>query len=454
MPDIMFWFVYFIFVAITFVAIRNINVSRLDFIDGVLVGLVFFIVVPLFFIIWDGRLYEAEILAPPYVPTQDTATTINIFVGWASILLIHFLKRTRKSRATQPVSEYPPRNLAFVLKVIIGLYFVFQTYTFITSGMGDAGGHWHASLADAFETSTSFIIVRNFTNSFRTMVFGALIVCQIGGIIRARTAIALGAAVCLFDLFTSFNRITMVYMFFMTFIILRRHWVMVIAGTIAIVPPLMTASSLWPMFRGLALEGGFNLHSMSRALDASLRNAGDSSESLSSSMNSIFESSNIVVLNYVVQHSGETVPVFWGWTYILRPLTTFIPSTFWPDKPRVFGTYLGEIINFVPGLALNSTLFGEVIANFPFIWPVIFILTIGLFTKLYAWVDRHVPGANFMAFFVAIALWRFDMNFASTSLYALAFVFIVIKLIRFIGSASRSGLRAQPVVRQKDGVHG
>jgi len=163
---------------------------------------------------------------------------------------------------------------------------------------------------------------------------------------------------------------------------------------------------------------------MSQTWQMAIQYASTEATSIDRKLNSLFEASNLIILNYIVKNVGVTFDPYWGYTAIIRPLTTFLPSSFWAGKPKVFGTYMGMEINSYKGLALNSTLFGEAIANFPYVWPVYLIAFLILMDRLYLVGSRYVPGLYAMSFFIAFALWRFDANFASIGLYTAVFISI------------------------------
>lgn len=484
--QIILFIVFFIFAGTTVFRLFQIRPQDLCFADGVLVGLTYYMMVPVFLILCEGELHGGTIQAPPFVPTQDVTTMMAIFIGWATVLSAHWLI-TEQNRQRSfgsalgggplagpagpfpagpfpggpfpagplapppgngavrppfdplrrlPVGPLVNRSRGEALRrnifVIFCLYLVCQTYVFVQSGFLSADSHWYTSLDYAFENSTAFIAIKNFANTYRAVFFGLLILCAELRIINRSTAVILGGALCLVDVSTTFNRIVILYYYVSLFILFRRWLVVNLAITIILIPTVALVSNMWTLYRALALRDGFNVQSFLQALEDTARFQGEyAGLSFLESLNGIFESSNLVVFNFVVKNTGGEVPIFWGYTYLLRPFTSFIPSTIWPDKPLVFAVYLGEIINGRFGLSLSTSLFGEVFANFPYIWPVVLFLTILFVNWIYRQADRFVAGAAAMSFFVAIALWRFDMNFAAVSLYALVLVFLANKAIDF-----------------------
>lgn len=426
--------VYLIMVAITIARIGTICWHRPTFADGVLVGAAYYLAVPLLFVFWEAQIIEENLLAPAYYPFENLRTTGALFLGWLTIIVAHIFfsgdKVTRRlSAANVTFDMRAPRiyNIGALrtFRIVLILYLSFQIYTFFAAGLSQSDSHWQESLAAAFETSTAYILVKNFVNAYRTMIFGLILVLVETRRLSLAAGIILAVFVCVVDVATSFNRIVILYLLVTCLVLARRFLVINLFVVLVCLPTVAWVSNAWTLFRGLALRDGFTTESFARAFEDTMRLGNFSARSFVQSINGIFESSNLVVFNFIVESRGAEVPVFWGYTFLLRPFTTFIPSTIWENKPRVFGTYLGEIINGIPGLALNSTIFGEVYTNFPVVWPIALLAAIGLFSKLYEIADRYVPGASAMAFFVGIALWRFDMNFASVGLYAIALIWII-----------------------------
>lgn len=427
MIHILIWAGYFTLMVLTFIELRKIRVSSINFSNGVIIGLIYFIGIPFAFILYAQQLTAEGIYAASYEPFLDTGTTLTVYIGWLTILVSHMFIRLKMNTNNHTASSL---KIDIVWKLIITIYFSTSLYSAISSGIGSEGSHWHSSTANAFEGSTLFIILKNFSGAFRVMIFGYLIFLVQTGKLSIKKSLIFGAIIVVFDLALTFNRIMLVFYLVMIYILLRRSWLIMTIAIIAITPIAVIASKAWPIFRGIIFQNGFSVEATIQAWNMAIYSSGKQEDSLSSTLNSVFESSNLVVLNFIQNHLGQEVPIFWGYTFLLRPITTFIPSTIWAEKPRVFGTYLGEIINGIDGLALNSTLFGEALANFSYFWPIALLIFIILFTKIYCIIDSRLPGANLMSVFVGIALWRFDSNFASVGAYACGLLIISWILIR------------------------
>lgn len=427
------WLLYLCLFLFTFLVLKHKKQEKMGFSEGVLVGLIYFLALPMFFILFQGFLTADGIFAPAYYPFENLKTTFNIFLGWMTVILATLITGKRSSK----VSLYQMEKGKFYFKLSILLYLFFTIYSVYFSGLGSEGSHWHSSVHNAFQESSLFILVKNFAGSFRVMLYGGLLWLFYNKIISLKKFFSIGLIIAIFDLLLTFNRILLVFYFLTMILVLGKYRKYFITSTIVFLPIVAFLSNAWPYFRSTVFSEGFKYDSMVNVWKDSIDNIKDKGLDLSEFLNGIFESSNIVVYNFVVNNFGENIPIYYGYTFILRPLTTFIPSTIWTEKPRVFGTYLGEFINAHSALALNSTLFGEVYANFYMAWPVFLLLFILLFDKLFNYFNSNVPFSNFAGFVIAISLWRFDANFASICIYSIVLLLVlrvmyVNFLIRFL----------------------
>lgn len=401
--------------------LMRVRKNVLSFSGGIIVGLFYFIVLPMSVILYTGSLANSGINAPAYNPYNDLETTLSIFVGWITCLLAFLY--CRSAPVIRHISVHSAQDWRRYIWVYFTLYLLLAMYALIVSGFGSDGNHWHNSMTSTFSSSPSFLIAKNFANALRVMLYGVLLAWRRSNNASTKTVLALATVSVAFDVLTTFNRISLVFYAVFVLLLYGRRVFFPLAAMVSIAPLASTISSAWPYFRSTVFAQGFSLDAVASTWQAAISYAQTEATSIDRKLNALFEASNLVVLNFIVQNVGKTFDPFWGYTAILRPLTTFLPSSFWSDKPQVFGIYMGLEINSYVGLALNSTLFGEAIGNFPYVWPAYILLFIIFFERLFCWSERFVPGATAMSFFVGIALWRFDANFASVAVYALILLF-------------------------------
>jgi hypothetical protein len=414
-------------------AIRNMRWLSLKFEDGFLIGTIYFAAIPLFLTILSGTIQFSDMHLAPFTPLANLTTTLNLQLGWAIALGLQVYRRASSSAGAWGVIASERRNPALLIDtpLFIAVLIIMSAFTFIVSGRA-SGGHWQASLGASMQDSTSLIIASNFANAFRAMFFGLLVWLVENRQLKTRNALAFGAIIVLADILITFNRITAAYFAIAALIMLRRHFLWCVLAILPALPSIIFVSHLWTTVRGLALTNGYSLAGFRLALKLALADplsTGGPSQTLAESSNSLFETSNLQVFHYLVSSSSERFPLLWGWTLLLRPIAVFIPSTFWPGKPPAFGALVGAHVTGL-NVALNSTPFGEAWGNFGQGWPIIFIPLIVVYGFLFSAIGRLRPYFNFMSFFAAIAVCRFDLNFLSICAVGLLTFHVLLLVIR------------------------
>lgn len=411
------WIVIFL---INFLCVINIKYNSMQFVDGFLIGLFYYISIPMVFISFFGEI-DTIFLMDPFKPHEHLDVTLNMILGSSIIMFIWFVIGCRNNKVKYDYDGKINWYLYFIL-----FYFIFSIGSFFLSGKAD-GGHWAHTTHQALKESTLFVFLLNFTNIFRTCTFGVLIFLVEKKKFSKRNALLLGLMIVVVDLFTSFNRITGIYFLIMALIIYRDYRKTIAISTILFFPIIFFISSAWPAFRGLALVDGYNLNSFKSAYQLVVDNfSRNFSASLNDFLFPIFESANIVAYKYIIDHVGNNnFDFLWGQTFILRSFLFFLPTTIWPDKPPVFAIILGDHMQ-GGDIAINSTFFGEIYANFYFFWPIFLILTILMLNYFFSRISKYFAPAGFCGAFVAFAMWRFDATFMGISIFVIL-IFILFK---------------------------
>ncbi|MDE1159031.1 MAG: hypothetical protein PW791_12335 [Neorhizobium sp.] len=464
----------------------GLDLRELRFADGIFIGLLFFMLIPLLIAFVDGEIGSIDMRAGPFRPLQDTATSLQLCIGCATVMAFHWFARRsgqigrrpiRRPGTTGPLALRHPepqaqavvtaqaaipgrgedegghrpvmrrktpvahrllpsatahphgsgalaRQLrlhgsARVICLFVAAYMVCNIYSFISSGKLD-GGHWQGNLETSLQSNVLLIVIGNFANVYRGAVFGILYNAFGRGLVSRGTVVLVGLFVVVFDVVTTFNRITAAYYAIVLILLYRRHFPVMLVAAIPLLPVVGYLSIVWSALRGLALVDGYSLTGFVNAMAAVNTAVGSGQIEIGRSTNGIFDSENIIVFDWLVKNTGDSFPLLYGYTFLLRPLTVLIPSTIWPDKPGVFGIMVGSNLQGIPGLALNSTLFGEAFGNFSYAWPLALFGMLALLNSLYGAFARRFPFAHGAGFFVGFALWRFDMAFAFISLIGLA----------------------------------
>lgn len=408
--------------------LRRVDYGNLQFIHGVLFGAVYYISVPMFPILILDE-HNTIFKVPRFVPSRDLETMGVLFLGLFLIGCISLALGPARNRSAASLNFKFMRDNFVDNRTVFSVYFFvfinifFLVFSFILSGKLD-GGHWAEAESS---TPTLFVLVAGISNFLRTSAYGALLYLNTRGVLSNRSTILFCLLLSIFDVALTFNRVSLVY-FAIIFLIINRRFIYIIFPIFLLSFPVISyISSIWTIFRGLALVDGYNFRSIGNAFD--IATSVDLQANIDSTLFSIFESANISVLNYIVDRFGVSTDFLYGWTYFGRMFLVFIPSTIWPDKPPVFGLILGQLIQGADGLALNSTLFGEVFGNFGWFWPLPLSLTLIVVNQVFRRLQTFLPFSGFVGAFVGIAIWRFDAGFIGVSLFSLIVVFILIDLV-------------------------
>ena len=404
--------------------LAQLDLARLDFLDGILIGQAYYVIIPLGVFLGEGRTAVPD-LALAYHPFADLGTTGMLIAGM-------FLFPALRTAFPRVRRDSPDTSNPRMVHAVALLFVVTALASFLMTGLTH-GGHWQDNLDGAF-ANPLFLPIKYAANVARNAVFAGLLYCVATGRLSAPRALGLGLAFAVLDLLTTFNRITAVYLLILAMLLLKhRPWRMVLAGA-ASLWSLSTVSALWPVFRGLATQQGYSAGSFARAWEVARDAQAAGPGTLDAALNGVFESSNIVVLNWIVESYGTATRPFLAFAMFARPFTLLLPGSVWADRPQNFGLSLGGDIAHLPSLALNSTLYGESYANFGWFWP----LGLSAFVLLWHGVYRFIaPGARVvqaMGAFAAIAMWRFDASFAGCAALltgALVFGLWLVRASRF-----------------------
>ncbi len=414
------WLFFLAGVGINLAVLARLDIARLDFLDGLLIGHAYYIVVPLVVFLVRGESQVPD-LGLAFRPYENLGTTAVLLGGMYLFPILRILFARLPAGA-------PDHSDPRMVPGVIALFLVTSLASFALTGLA-SGGHWQDNVDGAF-ANPAFLPIKYAANVARNAVFAVLLYRVTTGAMRVRGALLAGAALAVFDLFTTFNRITAVYLLLMSLLLLKdRPWRMMLAGVGSLFL-LPTFSTLWPIFRGLATAQGYTLQSFALAWEAARRAGQTDAGSIDAGLNSVFESSNIVVLNWIVQNLGSTERPYLAFAMFARPVTLLLPGALWPGRPENFGLSLGEAIAHIPSLALNSTLYGESYANFGWFWPLGLSAFVLLWHGVYRLIAPQSRVVQMMGAFAAIAMWRFDASFIGCAALLTGGMVVSLRLLR------------------------
>lgn len=426
MIELVVWTNYLIAAFLAFWRLKFIDPLRLTFFDGILVGQIYYLTVPMFFILIYGQISPQFILTDYYFPFKHVETTFVIISSMYFIAAIHTFFKPRKIRF-----NHREHNATSTMRLVFMIYIFCTMAIFFMSGLNE-GGHWHENLNELLTESLSSLIIKHWSNFARFAIFGIIIYQYYNRIINIKIALTIAIIVVISDLFLTFNRITAVYFIIMClFIAVRKKLIFAgMAATVIFIIPFV--SNMWPMFRGIAVLEGYSLESMLKAVEITMSHSVNTDMDFVKYMNGVFESINIPALNYVVNNKDYLIDQTSGSIY-LRQFTIFIPRSIFPDKPDIFANVLGvSINNATNGLALNSTMIGEPFGNFGYFWPLLTFPLLFIYHASFNLYTRYRPEFGGIAFFTAFALWRFDFTIGTISTIFSAIIILIMAIIDVI----------------------
>ncbi|MCA1379282.1 hypothetical protein [Bradyrhizobium sp. BRP23] len=445
MNDVFVMLGFLVIFLLTIVELRTIRLDALGFSDGILIGAVYYVLIPLLVVLFTDNLSEPTLHIASYDPYADLSTTLNLYLGLLVVLLFHVIARLAPRRRAQ---ARPPPIERNSFRIFLFILILLEVTNFFLSGKG-SGGHWAENAATALSQSPVAIFSLGIQNCLRTSVFGYLIYqVSVLGMPR-RSAVLIGGLVVILDVALTFNRITVAYFIMMIALLFRDRLVLFGSGLVIVAPTVTFMSSVWAVFRGLALSRGVSVENILIALQtASFTSQAGTEGGISRVLNAFAEASNILVFKFLVENVPDHFPPLWGQTFVLKSFSFFIPSTIWEDKPKTFGTYLGYYMESTQQLTLNSTLFGEAYGNFHYFWPLALIVMLLFLEVLFRRAARFSSAYGFFATFIAIALWRFDMTFAFISIVAIAVLYIGTEFCSLLLASNRRK-RPAPIINQR-----
>ncbi|WP_454884454.1 hypothetical protein [Sphingomonas oryzagri] len=436
-------FAYAISVWLNVLALRRINLKHLQFIDGVVLGLTYYITAPLGIILVYGRVAPLFLPISDYYPYQDIYTTALFLMGSLSISLLKIAilplltdNDLLKINKISKTKSFTITNIVIISLVL--LYLPMDIYRFKASGVSE-GAHWFKAGLELSETNSTFLLITRICGYIKVVIFGALAFASIERPKRKLTFISVGTFIALFDLFTTFNRATIVYLLLMCLIAFHKR---IYTGIIALSVFLFSnvyISAIWPEFRGQISNYGYSPTGLSYALAKAIEVNSGNGYPFVDKMNGIFESFSFTVVNWIVYH--RSIINADATSYFTRPLTVLIPRSLWPDRPQPFADVIGH--EFSKYLSLNSYLFGEAYASSSLLWPVFMIIWIIFYSVCFTVMSNQHRIWGFMGAFLAFAWWRFDSSFAAIGL--------ILTIVLFFGIRIASGqtVPARLTVRRK-----
>ncbi|MBH1461100.1 hypothetical protein N7676_11885 [Stenotrophomonas sp. GD03993] len=399
---------------------------------GVQLGFSYFVGAPIFLSAVFGRIRQVDIP----IPNMTIDGSPGVYLVTAGVAAIIFLIPNRhiglpKIKINQNIVQNKK-----LLHWYTATYLAFSIYGFISSGKL-TGGHWYSSHGESMQGDAVAVALLQIRNVMRFTLPFLLLFYKRKELITTR-AFCIGL-ICIagLELIISGNRIialTCIISYALAYksVPKKGYAILLLAA-----PIIIQANSIFPIVRGMMWSNGLNLQQMSYAVDTAAQHLATSEgQDIQLILSSAFEASNLNMANMVIENYPSKYSYLMGDTFIVRPLTFYLPKAIWPGRPEGFGLTLGRLSGLdVDGLALNSTYIGEAYANFgPFSVLALPLVLWGL-SNLFRMFDSN--SIQYMTFAVGFAGWRFDLVFS----------IVAIIVILAICTASKIRFRSKPITQ-------
>lgn len=404
-------------------ALKVVARSALTYWSGIQLGFSYFVGVPILLSAVFGTIKQTDVP----VENMTISGSPGIYLVCAAISIILFLipnKYIGLGRLSFKNDVNPSKRLLYVYSAF---YLTFSVYGFISSGKL-AGGHWYSSHGEAMQGDALAVALLQIKNVMRfTLPFLLLLYMRIGMISHRSFLISL-VVISGLELIVSGNRIitlTCIVSYALAYrSIPKRNYIILLL----IAPIIVQANAMFPIVRGMMWSNGLSYQQMTSAVQAAnthLRT--DEGRDLQLMLSSSFEASNLNMANMVIANYPSKYGYLMGDTFIVRPLTFYLPKALWPNRPEGFGLTLGRISGLnVDGIALNSTYVGEAYANFG---PLsVFLLPLILWGLSNLFRIFNSQAIQYMAFAIGFAGWRFDLVFSVVALLTFLTIWMTSKI--------------------------
>jgi hypothetical protein len=403
--------------------IRVFATRRLDFVGGAVLGYGLFVGGPCLQLLLFGEVRDRDLgLSGVAIETSLELVSYLVLGGLAAISLLFLPKPIAKPHRTDSIGE-----LRSYLVAHATTYLVLAITVFWMSGK-HSGGHWMESNRDMYAQGFLPSVIGNFYNVLRVCLPAVVLWTLLRGAIGYRIFLLTLIGFCAFDLVVASNRIVVLFALIAMVIgcwATKRRAHLLWMGFL--LPVLLQFNSAFPVVRGMMWNEGASFGQVADAVLAA-KDSENRERGLERVVGSAFESSSLLVTQYVMDTYGRSNALLYGETMFLKPIAFFLPRAVFPYKPEGLNTRIGWAVRGNDVLSLNSTLLGEAYANFGWLGPFFFLLFCAGFSLLAR--TALFPLLHVEFFFVAIAAWRFEYSFAVIGAFVLLVFFAT---FRFAG---------------------
>jgi len=410
---------------------------------GWVVGLAYFILLPLILLIVNGGFVIPEshqVLG--YWGEVDLSRTVYLYsvaVTCASLALaflsVYFLTKMQKRRfllANLLQIKYSKLNrILWICSTLMVLEWVYNVAS--TGGIHNYfQEHWYsrheASIKNYAEAYVFLLYVSVVNQVVFTAATGILIVGRINRRHNKNIALTIGLTLMVLNMIYTGNRIfiALLILYVVASLIVYRRWHYLLL--IALMAPVAIGLlSMWAYVRG-------DLTNIASAVETYQEHTVVENNVVMRMLVETTEGTNVMLLLHIINDYGTKYEFLNGSTYS-KALTFMVPRSLYPDKPESFSVIAAKTYEPDAATSLSSTAMGEMYANFGLfmivLLPIMTIVIVFISHRVTDKLHKNYILSSIMFFMFA---WMARSEFASN------FIFILFAMIFIRGLSLEKGL--------------
>lgn len=407
---------------------------------GWLVGLSFFLILPLCILILNGG-YQMPVSYHVSgrlgnLDLSDSAYVFPFLVIWSSLMLTASTLLAVFSIRSTPTMAVPRYTISIPKLraiIIVSSAAILASWVLAIIWLGGIQNyfllHWNTRFQNVMKNWGSLLVLFQHATNALQILLTAATALLIGASLQKHTRtygiLIFALIMAVLDMIMTGDRIYIaLLMLYVGNLLLLQRRLRLIFLLIMALPVLVLFFSAWAHVRG-------GLGNISSSIANYQYEREKQPDKLMDSLVDVTEGSNVIMLFNIIRDFGSRYDYLYGATYA-RAFAFFIPRSIYPDRTQPFTLTTAEL--YQPGVntSISSTALGEMYANFGifsvlllplFTLAILWVnnrivahltrhaLMSGVLFMLFAWMSRSVFAGNFITFILcAIIIWglRFE----------------------------------------------
>lgn len=379
----MLYFLFvFIFLLASFSYYRYIRNGHIGLQAGLVFGIIYIGMIPMFVLLLAGRVdWPDNLPVPKYsldVVVSEHRGALMVILGLYGVYLLWdmLIHAYLTSRPEKPEKAYQSKGV-LTIYWLIGAYLFVTVALFLMTGLA-SGGHWAHSRADFLQAYGPLGQVFAVSHAaLRVSILILLAYAYLQSSIKLWAVAAFLVPLCAVDIYTTGNRIWLlqVAVLFFTIFIFKKEWWVITCGAVACIP-FGLLMILWGPIRSRVhnynSDGvGGKIEAFLNAWQFAIETVRLQDMNILRFLGGISESTSLNVYVALFRVFPDHINYLYG-DSIIRIMSFWVPRSIWPDKP--FSTQILIGYYFYPdlGVSFSTTTFGEFYMNFG-VFGVLFI---------------------------------------------------------------------------------